>query len=194
MTSIYPQIIHHGGHQQVTGSCHELVVDDNNSILIDCGLTQGEVRREPEIEFPIDKIKALILTHVHIDHCGRLPYLIQAGFRGKVICSEPSALLLPMVMADALKIGFTRNRRLIDNFLKMIGSMLVALPYKKWHMVEFDGNDARLSVKLQRAGHILGSAYVETKWRRDMDEKRIVFSGDLGPPQYAIIASTKISL
>ena len=54
MTNRYPQIIHHGGRHQVTGSCHELVVDNNNSILIDCGLTQGEGRRDPEIDFPID--------------------------------------------------------------------------------------------------------------------------------------------
>lgn len=191
MTSIYPQIIHHGGHQQVTGSCHELVVDDNKSILIDCGLTQGEGRRDPEIEFPVDKITALILSHVHIDHCGRLPYLIRAGFRGKVICSEPSALLLPLVMEDALKVGFTRDRRLIDNFLKMIGTMLVAVPYRKWHKIKLDDSNASLSIKLQRAGHILGSAYVETKWRLGKNEKRIVFSGDLGPPYTPLLPAPK---
>ena len=122
MTTIHPSIIHHGGHQQVTGSCHELFIDDNNSILIDCGLTQGEGRADPEIDFSIDNIRALVLTHVHIDHCGRLPYLIAAGFNGPVFCSEPSAILLPLVMEDAFKIGFTRDKRLIELFLKKIGN------------------------------------------------------------------------
>jgi metallo-beta-lactamase family protein len=191
MTNTYPQLIHHGGHQQVTGSCHELVIDDHNSILVDCGLTQGEGRSEPEIDFPIDKVQALVLTHVHIDHCGRLPYLIRAGFRGKIICSEPSAILLPLVMADALKIGFTRDKRLIDYFLKMIDKMLVPVPYKKWHQLKLEDTEASLDIKLQRAGHILGSAYVETRWRLGKDEKRIVFSGDLGPPYTPLLPAPK---
>jgi metallo-beta-lactamase family protein len=185
------QIIHHGGHQQVTGSCHELLVDEHNSILIDCGLTQGEGESEPEIDFPIDKIKALVLTHVHLDHVGRLPYLILAGFRGKVICSEPSAILLPLVLEDALKIGFTRDKRLIASFLKMISGMLVPVVYRKWHEIELDDSAARLRIKLQRAGHILGSAYIECQWKRGGEEKRIVFSGDLGPPFTPLLSAPR---
>ena len=175
----------------MTGSCHELLVDDNNSILVDCGLTQGEGRREPEIDFPVDKVRALILTHVHIDHCGRLPYLIGAGFRGPVVCSEPSALLLPLVMADALKIGFTRDRRLIERFLQQIKKMLVPVPYREWHEVSLSGSTVKLAVKLQKAGHILGSAYIETKWRNGGDEKRVVFSGDLGPPHTPLLPAPR---
>ncbi|MCK4838510.1 MAG: MBL fold metallo-hydrolase, partial [Desulfobulbaceae bacterium] len=176
------QIIHHGGHQQVTGSCHELLVDEHNSILIDCGLSQGEGERDPEIDFPIDKVRALVLTHVHLDHVGRLPYLIEAGFRGKVICSEPSAVLLPLVLEDALKIGFTRDKRLIASFLNMISGMLVPVPYRQWNEIKLNDSAARLRIKLQRAGHILGSAYIECKLGRGGEEQRIVFSGDLGPP------------
>jgi metallo-beta-lactamase family protein len=189
MTATYPSIIHHGGHQQVTGSCHELLVDDNNSILIDCGLTQGEGRADPEIDFSINNIRALVLTHVHIDHCGRLPYLIAAGFNGPVFCSEPSAILLPLVMEDAFKIGFTRDKRLIELFLKKIRKMLRPLPYKEWHEINLNGTSIDLSIKFQKAGHILGSAYVETKWCQDKDEKRIVFSGDLGPPHTPLLSA-----
>ena len=75
----FPQILHHGAVTGVTGSCHELRVAEDSGILIDCGLFQGAEtsgqgadNKRLAIEFPIDHIKALVLTHVHIDHCGRL--------------------------------------------------------------------------------------------------------------------------
>jgi metallo-beta-lactamase family protein len=77
------ELIHHGAFEGVTGSCHELLISESLSILVDCGLFQGKdaTDRDPEeIDFPIDKIGALLLTHVHLDHVGRLPYLIAAGF------------------------------------------------------------------------------------------------------------------
>jgi len=130
-------IKHHGAVNGVTGSCHELVCDDEHSVLIDCGLFQGAETsgkgasfEQLEIEFPISHVKALIVTHVHIDHVGRIPYLLAAGFKGPIYCSEPSALLLPLVLEDALKIGFTRNKRLIEQFLAQIQKQLRPLPYK----------------------------------------------------------------
>ena len=57
-----------------------------------------------------DHIRALVVTHVHIDHVGRIPYLLAAAFEGPIICSEPSAIMLPEILEDALKIGFTRDR------------------------------------------------------------------------------------
>jgi Cft2 family RNA processing exonuclease len=73
------KIIHHGGSKGVTGSCHELIIDHDRSVLIDCGLFQGndvsKTQTETEqvkIDFPIENIKALIITHCHIDHVGRL--------------------------------------------------------------------------------------------------------------------------
>ena len=104
-----PEILHHGAKYGVTGSCHQLIIDDQNSLLIDCGLFQGaETSAEGQassdqlsIEFDISTVKALIVTHVHIDHVGRIPYLLAAGFTGPIICSEPSAKLLPIVLEDA---------------------------------------------------------------------------------------------
>ncbi len=112
-------ITHHGGAKGVTGSCHQLTLDSEHSLLIDCGLFQGEDAAEDafdqlQIEFDISTVKALVITHVHIDHVGRLPYLLAAGFKGPIICSIPSAKLLPLVIEDALKIGFTRNAQLIE--------------------------------------------------------------------------------
>jgi len=66
------QLIHHGGKNTVTGSCHELVFGDR-SILIDCGMFQGADAQQLTEPFPLDNVKALVLTHAHIDHIGRLP-------------------------------------------------------------------------------------------------------------------------
>ena len=178
------EIKHHGAVNGVTGSCHELRISDFG-ILIDCGLFQGQEKGRASsamdlaIDFPIDHIRALVVTHVHIDHVGRIPYLLAAGFDGPIVCSEPSAIMLPEILEDALKIGFTRDRALITRVLDRIRSQLVPLPYGQWHEV-VAGGDTALKVRLQRAGHILGSAYVECEVHDGHCNERIVFSGDLG--------------
>ena len=190
----YPFIIHHGGAEGVTGSCHRLQISPDHSILIDCGLFQGEDLKgqssfeRHQIEFPIDDVIALVVTHVHIDHIGRLPYLMAAGFKGPIICTPPSARLLPLVIEDALKIGFTRDRRLIERFLDTVEMHLDPSPYGAWKSLL---NDERYKVKvrLQNAGHILGSAYVEidVEDERASLDNRYVFSGDLGPPDTPLL-------
>lgn len=130
-------IKHHGAVQGVTGSCHELFIDDDHSILVDCGLFQGAETsgsgagsNQLEIEFDITAVQALFVTHVHIDHVGRLPYLLAAGFTGPIYCSKPSAELLPLVIEDALKVGVTRNASIIRACLKRLASQIVPLDYK----------------------------------------------------------------
>jgi len=190
------EIKHHGATTGVTGSCHELSIESRHGgrhgILIDCGLFQGQEasgRASAEdlaIDFPIGHIRALVVTHVHIDHVGRIPYLLAAGFTGPILCSEPSALMLPAILEDALKIGFTRDRSLIERVLDLIRERLVALPYGQWHTL-LAGGDPGLSVRLQWAGHILGSAYVECDVRDGEADERIVFSGDLGAPHSPLL-------
>jgi hypothetical protein len=85
------------------------------------------------ITFPIDRVRALVVTHVHIDHVGRIPYLLAAGYRGPIVCSQASAALLPLVLEDALKVGFTRDQALIERFLAQIRQQTIAVPYKQWH-------------------------------------------------------------
>lgn len=161
------EIIHHGGREGVTGSCHELVLDAGHSVLIDCGLFQGaEVSAEgaaahrPDIDFPVGRVRALVATHVHIDHVGRIPWLLAAGFKGPILTSEPSARLLPIVLADAFALGVTRDERLVERYLQMVQSRLKPLPYRQWQEVVATA-DLSCRIRLQRAGHILGSAYVE---------------------------------
>ena len=186
---------HHGATSGVTGSCHELTLGhgaEKNGILIDCGLFQGQDEgrgasaSDLSIDFPIEHIRALVVTHVHIDHVGRIPYLLAAGFEGPIICSEPSAIMLPEILEDALKIGFTRDRQLIERVLGLIRSRLVPVPYGQWHSV-FAEDDCSLAIRLQKAGHILGSAYVECDARVGDSEERIVFSGDLGAPHAPLL-------
>jgi len=192
------EIIHHGGKFGVTGSCHELVVTENKSLLVDCGLLQGRDARtgrgeeySPFILFPLERAQGLVLTHVHIDHCGRIPHLMGAGFRGPIWCTEASALLLPLVLEDAVKVGITRDEKLVGRFIAAMKKRLVPLPYGTWHPLgTWDGVD--VSLRLQPAGHILGSAYAELKvsaaGRRisgkteTPEDTVVVFSGDLGAP------------
>ena len=221
-------ILHHGAVNGVTGSCHELRYRSriksgmttkskrsdgniNAGILIDCGLFQGAElsgsgdahAEQLQIDFPISHIKALVVTHVHIDHVGRIPCLLAAGFDGPIICTEPSAHLLPLVLEDAVKIGFTRNKRMIEQFMRVLKERIVAVPYKQWHKV-----DEVLSIKFKQAGHILGSAYVECRVKNflssdqwilnqvqdDIENKKVqkvVFSGDLGAPYSPLLNAPK---
>ena len=130
------QMLHHGAIDGVTGSCHQLTLADGRALLIDCGLFQGAEAGpdgaragQLEIGFAVAPIAALIVTHVHIDHVGRLPYLLAAGYRGPILCSAASAELLPMVLEDALAVGFTRNRRLIEQVIAVLRQRIVAVPY-----------------------------------------------------------------
>lgn len=184
----YPDFIHHGGASGVTGSCHQLLTDKNHSLLIDCGLFQGEDEaadsfEQLQVQFDLSSIKALVVTHVHIDHIGRLPYLLAAGYTGPILCSRPSAHLLPLVIEDALRIGFTKDERLIERFQQQVQQQLIPLDYKSWHTLA-DTPELCLRVKLHRAGHILGSCYVEVALnaRQQNHKERIIFSGDLGAP------------
>ena len=194
---------HHGAVRGVTGSCHQLTLPDGRSVLVDCGLFQGAETSpdgagaaQLEVKFSLAGVVALVVTHVHIDHVGRVPYLMAAGFKGPIICSQASAQLLPMVLEDALKVGFTRNQALIEGFLAQLRRQLVPLAYKQWHTVlqgseGAAGGTCGLKLRLQPAGHILGSAYVEldaswpvpgAKLVTKPQTQRVVFSGDLGAP------------
>jgi metallo-beta-lactamase family protein len=192
-----PEIKHHGAVDGVTGSCHELCVDERASILIDCGLFQGKEAGPdgagPEalaIDFPLDHVRALVVTHVHIDHVGRIPYLLAAGFKGPLYCSEPSALLLPLVLEDALKVGFTRDARLVERFLDLVRALIVQLPYGRWQAVE-TATATPLAIRLRPAGHILGSAYVECRVGQGAARRTVVFSGDLGAPWAPLLSAPR---
>ena len=198
MSTLYPnpQFTHHGAVDGVTGSCHEYRLSDDYGLLIDCGLFQGaEVSNsgsagKPQIDFAIEHIRALIVTHVHIDHVGRIPYLVAAGFSGPIYCTKASAVLLPLVLEDALKMGVTRDEKLINAFLHKIERNIVACDYGSWSELPAL-HDAAVQVKFQPAGHIMGSSYVEIRHRLNRRYFKTIFSGDLGAPYAPLLPAPK---
>lgn len=176
------EVKHHGAASGVTGSCHEIFLCPDYSVLVDIGLFQGAETSGPEavagkaggtktnttnlqddnnqaIDFSIDAVKALVLTHCHIDHVGRLPWLLIAGFRQPIYCTRATALLLPLVIEDALKVGMTRNSELIAAVLKLLGTLLRPVEYDTW--VDIGPEHTPCQIRFRQAGHILGSSYVE---------------------------------
>ena len=179
----YPVLSHHGGVRGVTGSCHQLHLDPSTSLLIDCGLEQGAEAApgaaSAPLGFDVQGIQALVITHVHLDHVGRIPALLAAGYRGPILCSEPSARLLPLVLEDAYKLSISSEPAQVARYLDFIHDLIVPLPFEQWHtVVEYPGLACR--IRLQRAGHLLGSAYVECDMQHEHTNTRYVFSGDLG--------------
>ena len=176
------QVIHHGAHQGVTGSCHQLIISPTESLLIDCGLFQGADELQgagnnhhnaylPDPYQDASGLQGLIITHAHIDHVGRLPELLEAGFNAPIYCTEATAVLLPMVMEDALGLtrrGSDRANRLLINKMRRL---LQPMAYDQWRTLD------SVQLRLRQAGHILGSAYAEIE---NADGIRVVFSGDIG--------------
>jgi len=190
-------ILHHGAVDGVTGSCHQLFWARGRSLLVDCGLFQGSEAAggaaNQALNFSLRGIDALIVTHVHIDHVGRLPALLAAGFTGPIYCTYPSSLLLPVVLEDAMKIGVTRNRGLVNRTLAQLRRQIVALPYLHWVTVASSGG-ASVRIKLHNAGHILGAAYVSCQLRGGpwpAGGHTVVFSGDLGAPHSPLLAAPR---
>ena len=193
---LYPYITHHGAVHGVTGSCHQLQMNGQSSLLVDCGLFQGSEEaagggvgaEHPEIDFSLKGIKALLVTHVHADHVGRIPHLLAAGFKGPILCSEPSAKLLPLVLEDAFKLELSRKPKHIERYLQRLQQQIIALPYNQWFNIE-QSETLHARIRLQRAGHILGSVYVECDLgypETDLN-RLVVFSGDLGAPHTPLL-------
>jgi len=175
-------------------------MDASHSLLVDCGLFQGNetsidgraATGRLDIEFSLATVQALVVTHVHIDHVGRIPYLLAAGFKGLIYCSEPSAKLLPIVLEDAFKLGFSRDQNDIERYLKLVEQRLRPLPYQQWLTLQ-ETSQLVARIRLQRAGHVLGSAYVEIDltYPATGENIRVVFSGDLGAPHAPLLMPPK---
>lgn len=192
----FPCRSHHVRTRSVTGSCHRIRLDPSTSLLIDCGLEQGrDAPRGGEfapISFDIASIQALIITQLHLDHVGRIPPLLAAGFRGPIICSEPSAKLLPLVLEDACKLGIRVDPVQVDRNLVLLERCLVAVPFECSHpVVEQEG--VTCAIRLQRTGHLVGSAHEECDVRYPGVEasSRIVFSGAPGAPSNPLLRTVQ---
>nr|BCN22465.1 putative ribonuclease [Vibrio mimicus] len=169
------EVIHHGGKESVTGSCHELR-SDGQVLLIDCGLFQGADEHPLEIDFSVNHLNGLVLTHAHIDHIGRLPWLLAAGFNQPIFCTAATAELVPLMLEDGLKLQLGMSPKQSERVLTQVRRLLRVHDYQKWFALQPKRADS-LYIRFQPAGHILGSAYVEI---RLPNGEVVVFSGDLG--------------
>ncbi len=202
----------HGGARWVTG-VNYLLETGRSKILIDCGLFQGggAARKMNQRGFPYrpEEIEAVLITHAHIDHIGRLPYLVKEGFRGKIFATKPTKDFARIMLFDAEEIQ--------QEMAETMGKKSV---YDRSDVEKtlslFQGVDYEQKIKLneeisfcfREAGHILGSAVIEVWARKTVGQNRpaievnrkesltetsrdingssgwrkIVFSGDLGNP------------
>ncbi len=185
----------------VTGSCH-LVEAAGKRILLDCGMIQGskieEAKNALPFDFDVKSIDAVILSHAHIDHCGRLPVLAQYGYHGPIYTHRASADLLPVMLEDAASLaemdaerrnrfhkdGHNHHKPLFTRHdVGQVVRQLERLDYRKPEML-FPG----VTVTLQDAGHILGSASVRIQAEEGGETRTLVFSGDIGPLNTPILA------
>ena len=161
-------------------------------ILIDCGLFQGtELADErSHAPFPFDPttLAAVVVTHAHIDHCGRVPQLFNRGYRGLVYASEPTGELIKLQWDDMLQImtgQLTRHGRLMLYEAEDVARAMQAIhgvPYGR--VIECT---PEVKIILHDAGHILGSSWIEVH----AGDRTIVFSGDIGNDNVPIIRETE---
>lgn len=195
------EIRFHGAAGEVTGSCH-LVEAGGRRILLDCGLIQGDRRAEERnrAPFPFDpkSIDAVVLSHAHIDHSGRIPFLIRGGFTGPVYTHHASKDLCRIMLKDsgylAERDAEWENRKRQRKGLKLVQPLYTVrdavdaikrfrgLPYGKRKKI-LPG----ITVRLSDAGHILGSSIVELWLEEAGARRKIVFSGDLGQKDAPIL-------
>lgn len=185
------KLIFIGADHEVTGSCHVLEVC-GRYILVDCGMEQGTDDFETaELPMNIADIDYVLLTHAHIDHSGMLPLLYARGFRGDVIATPATVDLCDIMLKDSAHIQMTetewKNRKgqragkepvvpIYDmNDAEGVLEHFVSCDYDKV-MDLCEG----VKVKFSDAGHLLGSASIEVWINEDGEERKIVFSGDIG--------------
>ena len=187
----------HGAAGGVTGSCH-LVECAGAKILIDCGLYQGGRQIEEENQDPFGfepgEIDFLLLTHAHLDHCGRIPLLVARGFRGEIITTAASRELARLIMLDAADLQEeeaawlnkkARRSKAGTHRVQPLYTVLDAL-----NSMDYFGRTAVYDEAFEMvpgvratfvdAGHILGSASVLLELAERRQARRVLFSGDLG--------------
>ncbi len=184
------RVTFHGAAGEVTGSMHE-VEAAGKRLLLDCGMIQGDqhadTRNVADFPFDVRALDALVISHAHIDHIGRVPLLVKRGFAGPIYTQTATAELLPIMLLDAASLAENDAQRANDHRADGVAEivplytredvdaamrLVKPLPYDTRSTL-FPGVD----VVFHDAGHILGSAIVELH----ADDRTLVFSGDLGP-------------
>ena len=185
----------HGATGDVTGSAYHIVTK-HASILVDCGLFQGgrkekaKNRREAKLEG--GKLDAVLLTHGHLDHVGRLPILTRRGYEGPIFATQPTIDIATLILSDSLKLQKAdlkrenqqraRDRQPLleplfeEQDVRRLKPLVRTFKYNQRFEVA-PGIEARLV----DAGHVIGSSSIELTVTENGSKKVVVFSGDLGP-------------
>ncbi|MCU0418132.1 MAG: MBL fold metallo-hydrolase [Cyclobacteriaceae bacterium] len=182
-----------GAAKSVTGSKYLLEID-HQRILVDGGLFQGrkELRLRNWQKLPVDPetIDQIIVTHAHIDHIGYLPRLVRDGFHGLIHCTHATKDLMKIMLKDAAKLqeeealfalkqGYSKHSKPEPLFTEVDADHVMTL-VRSCGMEKAVALSPTVSVRFFNSGHILGSAIVEVTLTGQTQEKKIVFSGDLG--------------
>ncbi len=194
-----------GAGKVVTGSCYGIVTK-NEKILIDCGMFQGgkdmEKLNYENFNFDPKQYSALILTHAHLDHCGRIPKLVKYGFRGKIFATDATVDLAQIIMLDAANIAkkdtvYENERRAKEGLparKPLYSEEDVKIAMKLFQIVEY-GKDIKITgnilARFYDAGHILGASSVQIQVNEGREKKIISFSGDLGQAESIIVKNTE---
>ncbi|WP_138465820.1 MBL fold metallo-hydrolase [Poseidonocella sp. HB161398] len=192
------KITFHGAAGEVTGSCH-LVECAGKRILVDCGMFQGrrDLRQDNAAPFGFEPraLDLVLLTHAHLDHCGRLPLLAARGFDGEIVSTPATADLARLVMMDAAHLqeeDARRDRLHGDADAEPLYDTLDALD-----AVDLFGRKPGYGERLELfpgiaatyfpAGHILGSASILLELEEEGRRRRVLFSGDIGPEERPLL-------
>ena len=183
-----------GATTSVTGSCH-LITTDKHKILLDCGQFQGgkamEAMNNEPFPFDAEEVESVILSHAHIDHCGRLPLLVKRGFKGAIYCTDATADLLEVMLKDSAFIhekdaempsrkNLRSGKPIVEPLYTMKdaeATLKLVKPILYNKLVEIN---PEMEICFNDAGHILGSAIIELWATEGENTSKIVFSGDLG--------------
>ncbi len=194
-----------GAVNEVTGSCH-LVTTEKHQILLDCGMFQGGKKEEAQNTepFPFNpaEIECVILSHAHVDHCGRLPLLVKQGFSGPIYCTDATADLLRVMLPDCAHIQQNeaewQSKKAIRKGLPPVEPMYTmedanaALKLVEPILYDqlFNINDQMHAV-FNDAGHILGSAITELWITENEKTVKLVYTGDIGVDDRPILRDPK---
>ena len=187
-----------GAARAVTGSCH-CVECGGKRVLVDCGLQQGRDERDnSELDFTPGFIDAVVVTHAHIDHSGRLPLLVKQGFDGPIYCTRLTAQLLSIMLRDSAHIqesdaqwenqkGKRAGRAPVEPIYTVAdaeATLKLLVPCEYGREVDLEQG---VRARFVDAGHLLGSASVEMWLTEGEETRKIVFSGDIGNHDQPII-------
>ena len=184
-----------GAAKQVTGSMHLLELESGYTILIDCGIDyEDKTNKEINAKFPFNAkdIDVLLLTHAHIDHSGNIPNLVKHGFRGEIICTEPTSYLLEKLWVDSVNIQNNNSNRKKSvklygfNEVKKANEQVLTVNYYERHELNNE-----VAFTMYEAGHIIGAASIRFEIQEGRETKIIGFTGDLGNPGSKLIVDAK---